>query len=221
MPTPWSGVCVARVPRPDGSASPPACWEPGSASSSSSIALKCDRLGAGEPGRVDRRQVPGVPHRHEGRQVGVQAEERVLRPSRGTPWGSPTGGRAVVVDGISVRDDERHPRRPLRAARPRPGSRRPGTTEAAEADTMAEPTIVLAPPRTRPPPQEAASAHGGELRAARAVSGRGERLIGSLPVEVGRVEEGGHQPREQPGDDAAVLVDHVVRLGTDGLRCTR
>ena len=130
-PKPCSGRGAGRRRRSAGSASRRASSEPGSASSISSIAAKCERLGSGQPGGVHRGEPAGVPQRQQRGQRRVQPEHAVAgEQPRRRDTAMPRAGR--VVDGVARAGRRARARRRRRAARARPaptaaagGARRP------------------------------------------------------------------------------------------------
>ena len=95
--------------------------EPGSASSISSMAAKCDRLATGSPVACTAATMPACPQRHQVGHGRVQPEE--CRPVTSSAVGGDRDPRpGGVVARVSVRDDEGEP---VRAAAQRDARRGP------------------------------------------------------------------------------------------------
>ena len=219
-PTPWSGEPVGAS-RPAGSASRPGRSSPGAASSTSSIAEKCERLAVVSPvawigGQLARRSTCGSSGASFGcspkRPSVVPAEQLVLRDGDGGP------GR--VVAGVAVRHHQRqavgaaaqrqHHEHRRRGRRRRGGGRHGGGADHERRTAEREGAA-----------QHAAPAHRGELGAAGVVrQGSGHRVHRSW----------GHR-RRKSGESkkvvsrrgnihcitGVVLVDLLVRVRRHGL----
>ena len=217
-PTPCSGECRSRVPTSRFS-QPTRLLDPGSASSTSSIAEKCERLARGRPVAWTAASLPAFHRGSSGARFGVQAEEAVGRPRGAGPAGSRSSAAPCSTPGSPCGHDQRQA---VGAA----AQREHHEHRRRRASTRRRPTRWRSPPSKVAPPSASAprstlrrviAANSGQQASSAGCWFKGSRPWASPPEEVGRVEEGGQQPREQPPHHRVVLVDLVVGAGADGL----
>ena len=165
LPSPTACTGLAMASRPISRLSQPTrVVEPALASSISSMAAKCDRLGAGRPGGVDGGELAGLPQRQQRRQGGVQAEHAVAGEQL---VGGDGDARACLRSRPGRRGGPR-----ATARRRRPGARAPRgrTTPARGRRRRRAPRLRRTRPTRRPGRPRCPAGPGG-----RVASGRSRR----------------------------------------------
>ena len=169
--------------------------EPGSASSTSSIAAKCERLGAGSPVACTAASLPASTGAPAARAPGAGRTARPWRPAAGRP-GPRCRGRGLVVDRVGVRHHERQPVGGAAQRQHHQHRARPAAAAAARPSATAEPNDGAWRRRRRARRASRPRRVGRRTRGSRAGGRWGHRA--HLVRKAGESRKVGQQPRHRP-----------------------